>query len=255
MKAPFLIITLLFSTLVYGQDIPVPTQDNGFKKLLLGANFSPNYCYRVLRNNDGSAVSDEIIALRNKSEKYKIGYSAGVNLSYNFSKHFGVEAGLQYANIGYSGGAFDYVFGDQVASRNGAVYSSGLYDLPYVSKIVRHHTFLDLPIRAILYFGKNKIRFVAGMGAALSFAIKESRTVIFEGNSSLKKQQQATPYDYNAFNFSPIVSAGIDYRLTNKWSLKLEPTFRYGLMKIIDMPVTAYLWTCGLNMSCSFAIN
>jgi hypothetical protein len=35
----------------------------------------------------------------------------------------------------------------------------------------------------------------------------------------------------------------------------MEPTFRYGLLKIIDQPVTAYLWSAGLNITCYYALK
>jgi hypothetical protein len=45
-----------------------------------------------------------------------------------------------------------------------------------------------------------------------------------------------------------LISAGAEYKIKNKMYVRIEPTFRYGVLKIIDAPVTAYLWNAGLNM-------
>lgn len=48
---------------------------------------------------------------------------------------------------------------------------------------------------------------------------------------------------------------GIDWQMCNKFNLRVEPTFRYGLLKIIDEPITAYLWSCGLSFTCYFPLK
>jgi hypothetical protein len=45
------------------------------------------------------------------------------------------------------------------------------------------------------------------------------------------------------------MSAGVDYRINEKMNLRIEPTFRYGVLKIIDMPVTGYLYSGGINVA------
>jgi hypothetical protein len=44
------------------------------------------------------------------------------------------------------------------------------------------------------------------------------------------------------------MSVGIDYRINEKMNLRIEPTFRYGVLKIIDTPVTGYLYSGGINV-------
>lgn len=37
-------------------------------------------------------------------------------------------------------------------------------------------------------------------------------------------------------------------------NLRIEPTFSYGLLKIIDAPVTGYLYSGGINIGYYFGI-
>lgn len=57
-----------------------------------------------------------------------------------------------------------------------------------------------------------------------------------------------TYQNYRKLNLSPLISAGFDYRLNNKRSLKVEPTFRYGILKTIEAPVSENIWNAGLNI-------
>lgn len=47
---------------------------------------------------------------------------------------------------------------------------------------------------------------------------------------------------------------GIDYKINRRMNLRVEPTFRYGVLKTIDTPVTGYLYSGGLNISYYFGL-
>jgi hypothetical protein len=51
-----------------------------------------------------------------------------------------------------------------------------------------------------------------------------------------------------------MVSAGVDYKLNNKMHLLAEPTFRYGIIKTKDAPVTEHLWNAGLNVGFYYSL-
>jgi hypothetical protein len=44
---------------------------------------------------------------------------------------------------------------------------------------------------------------------------------------------------FNQVNISPTASMGLDYKITSRINARFEPTFRYGILQIIDAPVTA----------------
>jgi hypothetical protein len=111
-------------------------------------------------------------------------------------------------------------------------------------------------VRAIFNFGEKKIHFVMSIGVSTNIFLKATQTSIFEyENGNTKHQTQDQQYDYKTLDISPIISAGVDYRVSNKINLRAEPTFRYGLLKIINTPITAYLWNGGLNITCYYALK
>jgi hypothetical protein len=97
--------------------------------------------------------------------------------------------------------------------------------------------------------GKNKIRFISSMGLTTNIFLNYEQTNVSVYSDRTEKVQSSQDYDFKRFNLSPTISAGIDYNINEKMSLRLETIFRYGVLKIIDAPVTAHLYKGGLNMS------
>jgi hypothetical protein len=105
-----IIILTLTAFFCYGQETTKGTQTEEFKKFQFGINFSPDFAYRVLKNNDGTSDKDFIIDVRNKTETIKLGYTAGVNVFFNIKKTIGLETGIQYSNKGYQIKKKDLIF-------------------------------------------------------------------------------------------------------------------------------------------------
>lgn len=251
-----LIAAILFSLPSPGQDTLTLKGTTEFKRLSIGVNISPDYCYRTLKNNNGSATSDLIIDLREESEGPKLGYTAGINAGYNFSKKWGVEMGIQYSNKGYAFKNSALTFGEMIDPRYGFIYTSNGAAAPTYAKFVYHHHYLDVPVRVLYRFGKKRLHFVTSVGVTTNILLNATMTsVVKYGNDDAKRQTYDQPYDFNTFNISPTISVGVDYKINNKINLRAEPTFRYGLLKITDTPVTATLWSGGLNFSCYYLLK
>ncbi len=251
-----LVFAILFSYSAFSQDTLTLQETSEFKRLAIGVNISPDYCYRTLKNNNGNSTSDMIIDLREESEGPKLGYTAGLNAGYNFSKKWGVEMGIQYSNKGYEFKNSALTFGDMIDPRYGFVYTSNGAATPTHAKFVYHHHYLDVPVRVLYRFGKKRLHFVTSVGITTNILLNATMTsVVKYGNEDAKRQTYDQPYDFNPFNISPTISVGVDYKINNKINLRAEPTFRYGLLKITDTPVTATLWSGGLNFSCYYLLK
>lgn len=126
---------------------------------------------------------------------------------------------------------------------------------PVRGKFFFNDYYIDIPLKVNYIFGKKKIRFITSVGAIINIFIKETTKGIFEYEDGLRTRDKSTStYDYNKLNISPLFSAGIDWKLNARNSLRIEPTYRYGVLKIIDAPLTGYLYSSGLNISYYFGI-
>lgn len=225
-------------------------------KRLIGVIVSPDICHRTLKNDGSSSMAAMIMNTRNDRESPKFGYSSGFSFCYNHSNRWSTEIGLQYSNKGFKSVMSDLIYGDPIDPRFGFTYQQGSFSSPTEITFVDNFHYLDIPIRKILCLGNGKFRFITSVGFTTNILIQATTTTIrkFESEDT-KHSTRVQGEDYNTINFSPTASIGIDWQLCNKFNLRVEPTFRNGLLKIIDAPITAYLWSGGLNFTCYYALK
>lgn len=233
----FLLVLTAFSS--YGQEVTPPN----FKRFQIGINYSQDVCYRILQNNDGSAMSDLVIDSRNDLEIAKFGYTSGLNICYNISSFLGVETGLQYSNKGYQTNELTFVAAQPDPS------------IPESAKFIYSFHYVDIPVKVNFTVGiKRKMKFFSSVGVTTNVFIQETSTTVYHYSDRTERHTSPTNYDYKRVNLSPTVSAGIDYMINSRMNLRVEPTFRFGVLKIIDSPVTGYLYNGGLNVSYYFGL-
>ncbi len=252
MKTTLLVISILYSVFLSGQDTTqVTVQKN--KRVYLGANFSPDYCFRTLLNNDGSALSSTIISQYNTTDRPKFGYTSGINLGYTLTKHISLEAGIQYSNKGFQTKQTTLTFGDMIDRRRGFVYNTtSLYTS---GKIVYRYNYLDVPLKVNFVFGKKKLHLISSVGIATNILMSATNTFVgVDSTGKSIKNSSVTTSTYNRINLSPMVSCGIEYVINTKMFFRIEPTFRYAILRASDTPVTEHLWNAGLNVSYYFKI-
>jgi len=213
------------------------------KKVLIGYNFSADHNYRTLKNSDGSSNADIVIKSRN-DETARFGYTTGLNVCFNLSKLIGFETGIQYSNKGYQ--------------RKGQYINTITFDPSDPVKIswLYGYQYIGIPVKAKFSFGKSRLRFIAGIGFTTSLLLSSKQTATYEyANGSTEKRRSSTTSGFNKVDLSPMVSVGASYKLNKKMNLFAEPTFRYGLIRVKDAPVTEKLWNAGLNVGVYYAIK
>lgn len=237
------------------------------KKWQIGINVSLDYCYRTLKNNDGSFTSSYVIDSKNEYEVPKIGYTVGLSAAYNLKPFLSIEAGIHFSNKGYQTKMSELSYGDRIDSIASFYSSNSISNVPPIqppsstfepirAKFIYNNYYLDVPLRANLIIGKKKIRFISSAGITTNIFLFETSTSSIEYSDGTKeKNTQKTAYPYNRINISPMVSLGIDWKLNNKNTIRVEPTFRYGVLKIINTPVTGYLWNAGINIGYYFGVK
>ncbi len=262
MKDLILFFLLVLSIATNAQDSLKQKANAEYDRLLIGINISPDYCNRILNSSSSGIFYSDFISTRDNIETYKIGYTYGINICYNISKKVGFEAGLQYSTKGYSTKELTFVFGDMIDPRFGFDYGPAP-DSPVIStsqfkslKFIYNYNYLDIPVRAIFNFGRNKIHFISSIGVTTNILINSTSTSDSKyEDGSIIRTTQKQPYDYKTFGLSPTFSLGADYKISNKIKLTAEPTIRYGLLNIINAPITANLWSVGFNVGCYYALN
>ena len=224
----------------------------------IAAMASPTYLSSFNSGSDG--LSKELTA----SEQSLISYSGGVAFSYKISKRFSIQSGLYYSSLGQKVDGINSFSGFQpygtitkgdhnfkVLTTNGTVYTNNpdvflsangadrivtaytndVFDpkkaslQPVSTSLDQNFKYLEFPV-VLKYKLIDKtigINLIGGLSYNLLVSNSVSTTV--DGNKySIGKTQ-----DLNPLTLSSSLGMGMEYNLSGKLSLNLEPTFRYYL--------------------------
>ncbi len=231
MKYLILSISVLILFISQGQEDTTSALD----QWQFGYSFSGDYCYRKLYDTNGALGS--IVDERNKDEAPKYSYTTGVNALYNFNDQIALGFGFLYSNKGYK------------MEIDNLTFSSGEQTEIVKLKTLYNMQYFDVPVNINLSFGSKKIRFVGAAGIVANFFIGETDRTVLYFQDHREYFTNSPGYDFKKVNLTATVSAGISYQMNKLTTLRLEPTFRYGLTRILDAPISATIFGAGLNLS------
>ncbi|MDP4223344.1 MAG: outer membrane beta-barrel protein [Bacteroidota bacterium] len=230
--------------------------------------------------------STDISKQMNSLEQSQLSYSGGVGLAYKISKKLSIQSGLYYSSIGqevngissFTGFApYDNTKGDHnfgVLTANGMIYTSNpdvflrdrsgdrvltrftndVFDpakanLSYMSgTLYQNFSYLEMPV--ILRY-----KFI---DRAFDFNIIGGLSYNLLVNNTVQARMGGAKYDVgttqlNPFMVSSSLGMGMEYSLSEKFSLNLEPTFRYYLNPFGSMPgIKVHPYSFGIFSGLSF---
>jgi len=241
---------------------------------------SPTYYMNQLQGSDD--ISKQI----SSSEQSRISYSGGVAFAYNISRRFSIQSGIYYSTMGQEvsgissfGGfsPYDYTKGDEnfkvmtssglirtsntdvfLLDRSGdrvmTLYTNDIFDpakanLSYInSTLYQNFSYLEMPV--ILRYKLVDKTFDFNLIGGLSYNLLVNNSV----HAMMGKDRyEVGTTDLNPFMISSSLGMGMEYNLTEKFSLNLEPTFRYYLNPIGSVPgMKAHPYSFGIFSGLSF---
>lgn len=204
-------ITLLFLILCFSATAKDSTTVE-FKRFAFGIHASPDYC----SSNNRSPI---------------IAYSFGEDISFYINKKFAVSLGINFSQKGYSVQLNTYnSFGSQYA------YS------------IRHNfNYLEIPLKANFLFGEKKVQLLMSAGLTSAFLLFEQPVYLGSGSAY---SRSAPNYNFTPFNLFVNGGLGANFILGKKVSLRVIPTFNYGMIATSGIPAPERLWSAGLNVGC-----
>ncbi len=161
--------------------------------------------------------------------------------NYRFNHRFAVEAGVGYSLHGWAMKDEDRHF---IARDPIDPAIPGSYE-----PIGQQFHYLDFPIRGMISFGKGRWRSISSIGGSLNVLQRAAFVSIING-----ERVPAEDFPYENLNFTVMASTGIAFKPEGRSEFRLEPTFRYALLPIIDAPLTGYLWSAGVNFGWYFTL-
>lgn len=239
----------------FGQEEDAPADD--FKKIRIGINITPEYCYRRLNNNGGGFGSNLLISSRNDLEIPKSGFSCGLEMEYAFSKKMSITGGALFSDKGYKTETMGLTYGNVNDPRLVFVANDPNDPaLPNEASFIYNFYYLDVPLKAVYKVGNGKFKMRATLGFYVNVFLKATETTVLVSQSgSESKSTQGSWESFNHVNISPTIGIGVEKQMGDKHFLIIEPCFQYGVLKIIDTPVTGHLWSFGVKLGYQFGLK
>jgi hypothetical protein len=227
MKKIAIIILSLFSLTSYCQD-----KD---RKFAIGVCFSPDYCFRTYSADDSLKW---VIDVMDSMEIPKFGYTTGLNFNYKISPRLDIDFGFKYSIKGYKTHWLKMI----AAQPNDPL-------IPDKILYVYNYIYFDFPLKLnYLLLDKNLKLFVSG-GVSTNIFQKEIFITSKKYNDgSVKTDSVIDKSDYHQnVNFAALAGLVLDYNISDRLKLRLEPTFRYSINSVFDSPIKGYLYSIGLD--------
>lgn len=201
--------------------------------------------YRTLSANLATLENELIIAIRDEREVPKLAVGTVVNMGKQLGKRIGVEMGLGYHQLGWVHRVDleDLTYGDIIDPRRGYIYATD-NAIPSKSTFKDSFHYIEMPIGLTVRVGKGRLRSVSAVGMAPSIMVAARGRTIYEyGDGTKEETRYQKSEDFKGFNWFAYLSTGLALRTSDRFEWRLQPTVRYGLVDILDAPITASLYS------------
>lgn len=215
-------------------------------RMQLGVIYSPDYCYRTLKT---TGESKWMAIMRDTMEIPKFGYTTGLNFIYKISTRWSAETEVLFSDKGFQTKKY--------APEGRVISSTPSAKQPLKIAYLNHYYYLDVPIKLNYYIYLGKINFFLSAGVSVNTFLNQTVTTLTtytDGSTDMNIKKTTRPSSFEKINFALTGGLGMNYNLTEKYTLKIEPVYKHSITSIINAPVKSYLYTAGMNVgiSCHF---
>ena len=209
--------------------MPLFSQSNSAVSVLVGGDYSS----RVFYGND--LLEEQI------GDSRKTNYRFGFNYEYKLTERTWLKTGARYARVGFVDFTYeDLRWGTQHNGQGGFDTTTTRVDF----RRTVDYSFIEIPavIRFEFLEGKWQPFFEIGIGNNFYLKTILKTTGLFEETSKTKEK------DVNKYQLSGVVSAGINYVLSEKYKLFLQPTYRHFITQVNDSFSEIHLINFGIEI-------
>jgi hypothetical protein len=200
--------------------LKVSGQTDDARALSIGLVYSPGVSYRQL---NFSSTDEWIEEVRNNDEIPKYSFSTGARIGFTITNRVSVVTGLMFTNRG-----------ERTKEIQLAWPTSG-EDYPQSSRTVVSYRYLELPLQ-VMYAIHKKQRLALYLTGGISFNLlfsKATRVKVELPDGDIRTIKSSKRAGNNRFVFCTSLGFQAAYRLTNKISLIIAPTFHRSITSTV----------------------
>lgn len=228
-------------------------KQNKNSKWVIGGRISPVYSYRNI-NGDAFNTPDESVSVDvfNSNEEAIVSMAGGISLDYAFSNRFSLASGMYISRIGQQNndvlayndpasanmyklatstgtvtvnpGKFDRVIAEQPSS----IKDSMPGDYTVNGSFVQNLDYLEVPLILKYKLLDKKLSLNVLGGLSPGILVNNQSYFSIDG----EKLQTGTTENINPLIYNSVLGFGIEYSITGKLSVSMEPSFKYSLSPI-----------------------
>lgn len=225
--------------------------------------FSPEYSNRRIVSN-GNSESDSSYNFNNE-ETPGFSYTTGVKLQYAFSKHWSVQTGCAYSvfsqlikptTLNYDNGGFYLSSSSGTVELPASLYSAAHAgdSLNLSSNTKQIIQFINIPLLVKYSISVHKFTLYTYLGASVNFIKGEKTTIHIQNGGDI--QSATVPNSMQGLkrnNYSLHLGLGLQYNISEKLSIGLEPAFDGSFTPINQgMPVNSFPYSIGLSTNIGY---
>lgn len=204
------------------------------KRFFIGVSAGPNGGYRHLSKNKTSNDPNiqSVINSRNSSEVMSLGYTAGVDVLYQLKPHWFVKSGLNYTK---------YAFHTKKINLSTAVPDP---TIPSYVQSYYYTSLIELPLSIGYTVKSNRFSFTCSIGPGICYFAGKGYFMLSHYNDGSNKKT-LIPYNIheNTISMNSIVAASINYSVTSRIIIRIEPAFKYMITPLNNDPIQTRLYS------------
>lgn len=245
-------LTLLLAVFSFALKAGENTNQTSLKRMYGGFVFTPGVSHAYLKLNYVPASEDEATMKRVLNEFKKIehpdfGFEIGGIFGVRLVHFLTIETGVKYMMHRYNTKtSWSSYWGGYVP-----VTDSGSYKAVFV----HNSHYINIPVGLNFEIGKGRIKGIISPGVNVNLLAARTETFRYYVNGKLTRHETEPETDiekYSIYNFSPYLSAGIDYSIYDWLSLRITATGQMQTLKNTDTPFVRYMYFAGINMGLLF---
>jgi hypothetical protein len=212
-----LTISLLISFVGYAQ-----------RGLHIGLTIAPSSVFIVNQNNFETLDRVSVISRSELDYKLKWGYAAGLQLGFNFNKHFGLQSGVGYVRTGQN---YEDTFNP------GAPYPT-----PYnvVRKVDLRYIRVPLTFQYKFHFNNTKFKMYTSIGPYFGWLLSASESVTL--NDTVRTDLTPAIEKFNSLDIGMSLGVGGEYFITKNIYLNMGLAIDYGFTDMNGKAVKNLEW-------------
>jgi len=179
--------------------------------------------YRFTQIDPEDPTAESIQAILDDRVIMKPNGRIGLNINRKLTQTFYIRLGVQYANPGIRTRKDDLILPDQIDSSGTFIPNDPLNE---VAQAKWSYHFIQVPLVGRLELRKGKLVPFVEAGVLPSFYLFTRYELSTEQQVLSSRQDQEDPGIYNYFQLAGLVSAGVNYQVTEKLQLFGQPIFR-----------------------------